>query len=464
MAGGTLDARINLDDLDELATDLRSLASALEGASAQQAAAVADLDAVTERVGLEVRRVTGEACVSPLSGGVRTAWSVASGKAADVRYDLGRVGDGLDAAVREARLLAGDVTAARTIYEGAERSVFSSVTDVVRRGLANVDYVGLALDVLTNARAAASATWSPLAAPFTWAMGARDPLTRAGTADLLTDVTDLGFIQPLTWLRTRKTRAELATPAMVAQPAVADARRAGTSAEALRTLEAINRDARDGAVGIQRNLLADGSSAWVVYIPGSEGKPDPRRKDFYEADHARSYANNTGLLRGTRERSLRAVEAAMAAAGIRAGEKVVFVGHSQGGIIATRLAAERGDGGLITVGSPSGGIDLPPSVVAAHYETAGDLVHALDGRPNPATPSRTTINLNPAEALGTPHAAEDSRHAIGNGARVAEALEGSTVTAAIDGVVREVAGHGHGHGPVQDLIPGGVAIYAPQSS
>lgn len=489
VVGGPADARINLDDLDALATSLGALARRLESAMGMQSLSVWDLDALTERVGTAVAGVTGALCASPLSDEVRWTWGTASAQAADVRQDLVALGSALIAAAAEAERLADGLRAAREAYERAEMSVQTHVLEdaatrvtawslplvlfrlartgtsmakeIEQRGPANVDYVGPALDVLTSARSALSMPFSPLVLARA-AAGPHKPMTRAGTADWLTEVTDAGLVVPLTWLRTRTTRAQLPTPVMVAQPSDAAVRRAGTTAEALRTLETINRDAPDGAVGVQRTILPGGSSAWIVYVPGSEGSPDPRRKEFVDADHARSYANNTGLLLGARERSLRAVEAAMRAAGVRPGERVVFAGHSQGGIIATRLAAERGDGGVVTVGSPGGGIALPSSVEAVHFETKGDAVPELDGRPNPATPTRTTVVLRPEEALGTDHAAEDSRHAIGNGARVAEALEGSHVTDGLDRRLTEMVGDGHG--PVRDLIPGPVTVYVPQPS
>src|SRR5699024_7571987 len=132
------------------------------------------------------------------------------------------------------------------------------------------------------------------------------------------------------------------------------------------------------------------------------------------------------------------------------GEKVVFVGHSQGGAIGALLAAKRGSGGLVTVGAPTGGIDLPKEVEAVHIEVEGDEVHELDGRENPATSTRTTVTVRPDEAAGTPHAPVDKMHSSVNGVRAAEALEGSAVTAALDDVLGDAGGRPSG--PLEEAL------------
>ena len=79
--------------------------------------------------------------------------------------------------------------------------------------------------------------------------------------------------------------------------------------------------------------------------------------------------------------SYRAVELAMANAGITASSPVVFTGHSQGGLLATALAAS-GDyatAGVLTVGAPSGHIEVPAGIPVIAIEHSDDLVPALAG-------------------------------------------------------------------------------------
>ena len=76
----------------------------------------------------------------------------------------------------------------------------------------------------------------------------------------------------------------------------------------------------------------------------------------------------------------------------------MFVGHSLGGIVATALAANPSVTSrftieaVVTAGSPTGRIMLPPSVQALHLEGTRDIVPGLDGRANPDTPTRVTVH------------------------------------------------------------------------
>ncbi len=84
---------------------------------------------------------------------------------------------------------------------------------------------------------------------------------------------------------------------------------------------------------------------------------------------------------GSRSGSYRAVQEAMALAGIQADSPVTFTGYSQGGLIAAQLAAS-GDytvDGLLTFGAPAGQVAVPHDVPYLAVEHADDLVPALGG-------------------------------------------------------------------------------------
>ncbi|MEO8528866.1 MAG: hypothetical protein ABI435_07290 [Pseudolysinimonas sp.] len=79
--------------------------------------------------------------------------------------------------------------------------------------------------------------------------------------------------------------------------------------------------------------------------------------------------------------SLRAVEDAMADAGIRSGDEVQVVGFSQGGLIATMVAASP-DWNVVsaaTYGAPAGNIALPDGVAGIAVRNTDDFIPALAG-------------------------------------------------------------------------------------
>lgn len=79
--------------------------------------------------------------------------------------------------------------------------------------------------------------------------------------------------------------------------------------------------------------------------------------------------------------SFRAVELAMAEAGICPGDEVLITGFSQGGLVATLVAAS-GDWnvvGLETHGAPAGNIPLPAGISGMAIRNTDDLVPALAG-------------------------------------------------------------------------------------
>jgi len=75
------------------------------------------------------------------------------------------------------------------------------------------------------------------------------------------------------------------------------------------------------------------------------------------------------------------VQQAMEQAGVTSDTPVVLTGHSQGGLVASRLAAsgEYAVDALVTFGAPAGQVAIPPSVPALIVENTDDVVPALGG-------------------------------------------------------------------------------------
>lgn len=117
-----------------------------------------------------------------------------------------------------------------------------------------------------------------------------------------------------------------------------------------------------------------GEQRWIVYVGGTlDLALTPGREPW----------DNTSNLQGVARldpASLRATQQAMEQAGVRPGEKVMAVGHSQGGIVATAIASDRryAAAELVTFGSPTAGLAVP-GVTDVAVEHRDDIVPALGG-------------------------------------------------------------------------------------
>lgn len=134
-------------------------------------------------------------------------------------------------------------------------------------------------------------------------------------------------------------------------------------------------DRADGAQ-IRIDEIHDGKRVrYEVFIAGTA--------DFnpISAGEPFDLTSNVAGVAGQSPASYRAVQLAMEQAGITEASAVSFVGHSQGGLIASMLAAS-GDyntQGVTTIGAPAGQILIPPGVPALLIEHYEDLVPALGG-------------------------------------------------------------------------------------
>jgi hypothetical protein len=98
--------------------------------------------------------------------------------------------------------------------------------------------------------------------------------------------------------------------------------------------------------------------------------------------------------------SLRAVREAMAEAGVTPSSPVVLNGYSQGGLVASLVAAS-GDynvKGVVTFGAPSGQVQIPASVPVLSVRNTEDLVPATSGydvNPNAVIVQRSVFAHSP---------------------------------------------------------------------
>ena len=161
---------------------------------------------------------------------------------------------------------------------------------------------------------------------------------------------------------------------------------------------------RRSRLSVHRRIDAQGRGHWVVDVPGTEDwgvKMPPNPSDA--TANVRSMA---GLPSSLYPAIGTAVAAAMKAQGVRPGaEPVMLVGHSQGGIVAARLARNPQFRTrfrvthLITVAAPASRIAIPTSVQALSIEHTSDPVPRLDGTEEPDTVNRTRIRIDPTSLM-----------------------------------------------------------------
>ncbi|MGF1662374.1 MAG: hypothetical protein ACFCVG_07860, partial [Kineosporiaceae bacterium] len=179
------------------------------------------------------------------------------------------------------------------------------------------------------------------------------------------------------------------------------ARPTGNGAEpgTVRVVE-VRRDRGDGGPG----------SAWIVHVPGTQEWSVAAPAGATPFD----LTGNLHLMAGGRTAGTRAVTGAMAAAGVRPGEPVLLVGHSQGGLVAASVAADPdvrrrfAVSHVVTAGSPVAGIDVPPDVRVLSLEHTDDLVAGLDGRANPDRRTWLTVRAPAPAGTGGPLPPHDS--------------------------------------------------------
>lgn len=135
-----------------------------------------------------------------------------------------------------------------------------------------------------------------------------------------------------------------------------------------------------------------GTTAWTVVIPGT--------RETFLSVNPQDNLSNVQLMAGERNDLVLAARRALAMAPIGPGDPVVLVGHSQGGIAAAELAADpsiRANfavAGVVTMGSPTGQVEVPADVPVISLENVDDVIPGLDGLANPAGPNRVDVQFD----------------------------------------------------------------------
>ena len=155
----------------------------------------------------------------------------------------------------------------------------------------------------------------------------------------------------------------------------------------------------EGTVEVQTIRSPDGSVRHVVYLPGTD---DLATTPWSQDGDVRDLGTNLLLVSGQGNAYQQGVLDAMQQAGIRAGEPVALVGHSQGGMVAAAIAAQSSGQGspysvthVVTAGSPTAHLDgFPPGSHVLSLENHGDVVPLLDGEDNPDSAEQVTVRFD----------------------------------------------------------------------
>ena len=141
-------------------------------------------------------------------------------------------------------------------------------------------------------------------------------------------------------------------------------------------------------VGIDLFQTTSDQRTAVVYIPGTQ------TLGLGDGSNPLDLQSNILAMQGSGvAASERAVLEAMRRAGIKASDQVIFVGHSQGGMVAGNLAMHPSGyiaAGLVTIGAPIAQLKLTKVPVMA-IEHVNDPVPNVSGKVNPLAKNWVTI-------------------------------------------------------------------------
>ncbi len=168
----------------------------------------------------------------------------------------------------------------------------------------------------------------------------------------------------------------------------------------------ILRHTTPGAVGTEGSSGVEGTAStapvkrsWTVVVRGTQtwtpGSSNPQ-----------DMLSNLQEVAGEVSDQTVSVRVAMNLAGIRPGEAVEFVGHSQGGAVALALASREDVRtqfdivSVLTAGGPVG-LSGPAGTRVLALENLADIVPALDGRPSLATSGHQVVYFD-AEGVNSP--------------------------------------------------------------
>lgn len=164
-------------------------------------------------------------------------------------------------------------------------------------------------------------------------------------------------------------------------------------------------DNTSSRVRVRHVTGADGQGAWIVEVPGTQDWS--AKSPTNPADLTANLAAVAGLPSTLYPAIEQALRTSMAKAGVKPGtEPVMLAGHSQGGIVATRMAQDQRFRStfrvtqVMTAGSPVSNMALPDSVKSLDLAHRRDVVPRLDTQGSPDALNRYGITGDPTPRAG----------------------------------------------------------------
>jgi hypothetical protein len=176
-------------------------------------------------------------------------------------------------------------------------------------------------------------------------------------------------------------------------------------------------------VTVERYGGRNGKASYAVYIAGTSDFSTGGTEPF-------DMASNLAGIAGSDMAAKQATVEAMEDAGVRPGDPVSFFGHSQGGLVAARIAETEvySTEALVTFGSPTGQIPIPEQVAHVAVEHAEDITPALGGIPLGGADGvdRVVVTRGLFDETGPPQGASlASAHHMARYAETAALIDGS---------------------------------------
>lgn len=155
-------------------------------------------------------------------------------------------------------------------------------------------------------------------------------------------------------------------------------------------------------IHIERYQDASGADQWIVWTGGTieAGFPESSTEPWDNRSNVTAVAH-------TDAESLEATLQAMRLAGIPEGASVLHVGYSQGGIVASGIAASGlFDSTLVTFGSPVESFEFDDDLARTHVEHTEDVIPAVSGERRDSLNGGTVVQRSLYDG-GTPPPGDD---------------------------------------------------------